>query len=162
MIVPSPWQVSHRPPGVLNEKWAGVAATRTAQRVLVHKLNITHQVQTAVQMTEITGMLGKRTAVMLLQCRVEYLAHQTRLAAPAHACYHRHHMERKTNRQVLEVVLASTFHLNVRIRERLLHESGARLVRRHADAAHAGVDRDVDPDLLPGCGRGFFQLDRSQ
>ena len=69
--------------------------------------------KTAFDMTEITRVLHDNSAIVLLQSRVEHFADQTRLTTAAHTCHHCHHMQRKTNCQILQVVLARTFHLDI-------------------------------------------------
>ena len=64
-------------------------------------------------MTEITRVLHDHAAIVLLQSRVEHFADQTGLAASAHSRYHGHDMQRETDGQVLQVVLASTFYFDI-------------------------------------------------
>ena len=71
-----------------------------------------NQLQTASQTAKVACSIGY-TAIMLLESRVEYLAHKRRLAATAHTRDHSHHVKRKAHIQVLEVILRSTLNLNV-------------------------------------------------
>ena len=135
-----------------------VAAARTTQRILVHKLNILHQMQTSAQVTEIAGMLRIHTAVMFLQRRVEHLAHQTTLTAAADAGHYRHRKERKTHGEVLEVILTRTLHADIiipmpplrrdiireqlRSRTSLVHHLAAMTTCLRADLNHMVSRRD--------------------
>ena len=55
----------------------------------------------------------RRAAVVFLQRGVKHLADERRLAAAAHASNGGHHIQRKADIQVLQVVLAGAVYLNI-------------------------------------------------
>ena len=68
---------------------------------------------TAFQTAVIACVLGCNAAVVLLQGRVEHLAHQRRFAAAADTCYHGQHAQGELDVQVLQVVLCCTYYLYI-------------------------------------------------
>ena len=72
-----------------------------------------HELETSADVAEVTCVFGEYAAVMFLEGRVEHFADERTLATTADACYAGHNVQRKTNCQVLEIVLASSFDLDV-------------------------------------------------
>ena len=103
------------------------------------------------QMAEITRVFRKCPTVMFLQRRVEYFAHQTALTASTHTRHAGHRKQRKTNGEILQIVLARPFHLNIVIpmpsllRDVEMHQLRTRFTFiHHFSAVSSGFRTDLD------------------